>query len=306
MNGMSANSSAQALPQTFDLGDRTITLLTGGALRLDGGAMFGIIPKPLWSRRTPADEQNRIALACNCLLVETRGPAARRILIEVGHGPKYAEKEQRLYGIEPQHWLLPALRAARIEPETIDDVIVTHLHFDHAGGLTWHAQPPGERAGGPAPQPCVPTFARARVHVQRQEFDDARANFGIMHATYREENFAPIDAIGAWRLLEGEQEIVPGVRCLLSRGHTRGHHSIVIEGADRGAIYPGDVMPTAAHIGAPWNMGYDLLPIDNRESKQRVLTLAAQRDWLIFMDHEPRTPVATARREKDWFALNPV
>ncbi len=300
-----ADSAAPLPPRRLDLGDRTVLLLAGGALRLDGGAMFGIVPKPLWSRRTAADEQNRIQLACNCLLIETRGPAARRTIIEVGHGSKYAAKEQAMFGIEPGKWLLPTLMEVGIDPETIEDVIVTHLHFDHAGGLT---RPEGEWLAGDAGglSRCVATFPRAVVHVQKQEFADARANFGIMNATYREENFAPIDTRNAWRLLDGEQEVVPGVRCLLTRGHTRGHHSILIEGSDRSLLFPGDVMPTAAHLGAPWNMGYDLLPIDNRESKRRMLTLAAQRDWLIVLDHEPKAPLVAARTERDWFALSPV
>jgi glyoxylase-like metal-dependent hydrolase (beta-lactamase superfamily II) len=279
----------------FDLGGCTITLIDGGRLKLDGGAMFGIIPKPLWRRSTRADRQNRIGLACNCLLVEWSGENDRRVIIETGHGPKYDPKEQGFFEIDPARWLLTGLRAAGVEPETITDVVVSHLHFDHAGGLT-HT-----RDGQP-----VPTFPNATVHVQRREYEDARASFGIMKTTYREENLTPIDEAQAWRLHEGEEECVPGVRPLLTPGHTRGHQSVIVTGTDRTAVFPGDLMPTAAHVRAPYNMAYDLFPLDNRASKQKTLQRAADEDWLIFIDHEVRTPVVTAARDKNWYRLHPA
>ncbi len=278
----------------FDLGECSVTLINGGRLKLDGGAMFGIIPKPLWQRSTPADDQNRIQLACNCLLVEWQHETDRRVIIETGHGPKYDEKEQSIFAIDPSRWLLHGLKAAGVEPETITDVVVTHLHFDHAGGLTF------ERDGR-----LVPTFPNAKVHVQRQEHDDARAAFGIMKTTYREENVAPIDDAKAWRLHDGEAEMLKGIRPLLTPGHTRGHQSVIINGADRSAIFPGDLMPTAAHVGAPYNMAYDLFPLDNRESKNKLLKRAAEEDWLIFIDHDVETPVMKAVAEKGWYVLRP-
>jgi len=284
-----------AAPREFDLGKCSITLVNGGGFKLDGGAMFGIIPKPLWQRSSPADDQNRIQLACNCLLVEWQHETDRRVIIETGHGPKYEEKEQSIFAIDPSRWLLHGLQAAGVEPETITDVIVSHLHFDHAGGLTH------ERDGR-----LVPTFPNAKVHVQRQEHDDARAGFGIMKTTYREENFTPIDEAKAWRLHDGEAEMFEGIRPLLTPGHTRGHHSIIIKGADRTAVFPGDLMPTAAHVGAPYNMAYDLFPLDNRGSKNKLLKRAADEKWLIFIDHEPNTPVMEAVAEKGWYALEPA
>lgn len=288
-------SKPPVTPLEFDLGKCTVTLISGGGLKLDGGAMFGIIPKPLWQRHTPADDQNRIQLACNCLLVQWPGESDRRLIIETGHGPNYGEKEQEIFAINPSRWLRHGLQATGVDPETITDVVVTHLHFDHAGGLTH------ERDGR-----LVPTFPKAKVHVQRQEHDDARANFGIMKTTYREENFKPIDEAEAWRLHDGEAEIFAGIRPLLTPGHTRGHQSIIIKGSDRAGIFPGDVMPTAAHVGAPFNMSYDLFPIDNRESKNKYLKRAAEEDWLIFIDHEVETPVMQAVAEKGWYTLRPL
>lgn len=283
--------------RSFDLGGVNVTLLRGGALRLDGGAMFGIIPKTIWSRAAPADEENRIQLACNCLLVEWTGPgAARRAVIETGHGPKYAEKEQRIFAIDPSDWLLTDLQARGVDPASITDIVVSHLHFDHAGGLT--------REDGPGN--FVPTFSNARVHVQRREFDDARANFGIMTITYREQNFRPIDSADAWRLVDGDRPILDNLLAIRTPGHTRGHQSILVEGRDRSLVFAGDVMPTAAHVGRPYNMGYDLFPLDNRDSKGRLLRMAAERDWIVVIDHEPTTPAVRVVADRDWFTLVPA
>ncbi len=285
----------ESAPRVIDLGNMTVTLLDGGRLRLDGGAMFGIIPRPLWERQTPADERHRIPLACNCLLVEWRGERDRRVIIETGHGEKYGAKEQAIYAIDPGRWLVSGLARAGVEPESITDVIVTHLHFDHAGGLT--------RLGGDR---VVPTFPNATVHVQRREYDDARCGLGIMTATYRDENLRPLEEAERWNLIEGEPEIAPGIRPLLTPGHTRGHQAVLIRGRDGTVVFPGDVMPTAAHVGAPYNMAYDLFPLDNRESKNRVLRQAANEGWLIVLDHEPNTPVMRAQIEKTWYGLVPA
>lgn len=288
-------TNASTPPPSFDLGNCSITLIDGGSFKLDGGAMFGIVPKPLWQRRTPADEHNRIQLACNCLLVEWPRETDRRVIIETGHGPKYDAKEQGFFAIDPSHWLLNSLQAASVDPQTITDVILTHLHFDHAGGLT------RQRDGQ-----LVLTFPNAKVHVQRREHDDAQANFSTMKSTYRQENLKPVDQAQAWQLHDGEDQCVPGIHPLLTPGHTRGHHSIVVRGSDRTAVFPGDLLPTAAHLGAPYNMAYDLLPLENRESKNRLLKHAAQEDWLIFIDHEVETPVMQAVAETGWYALTPV
>ena len=281
-------------PTRIDLGGCTITLINGGALKLDGGAMFGIIPRPLWSRDTPADHKNRIQLACNCLLVEWQGQSARRAIIETGHGAKYDEKEQHIYGIDSTSWLLPSLKEIGVDPNTITDVLLTHLHFDHAGGVT---RSDGER--------LIPTFGSAKVHVQKQEFDDARANFGIMKVTYREENFTPIDELDAWILHEGETSPLDGIRLRPTPGHTRGHQSILIEGRDRTAIFVGDVMPTRHHVGLPYNMGYDLYPLDNVDTKRKLLTDAAEHDWIVVIDHEPERPTVRAVADKGSYRLDP-
>lgn len=278
----------------FDLGGCTVTFVDAGRLKMDGGAMFGIIPKALWSRGFPADEQNRIALACNAALVEWPG-TRRRLLIETGRGVKYSEKELAIYDADPGHWLRPALHEMNIEPESVTDVVLTHLHFDHAGGLTWVE--PGSAV-------ARPTLPRAAVHSQRREYEDARAEFGLMTASYRDDNFAPIDDADLWRLHDGEVEIAPGVRLRPTPGHTRGHQSVVVTGRERTLIFAGDVLPTQHHVGAPYNMSFDLFPLENRETKRRLLELAVERRALLALGHDPSTPVVTVVRQGDWFELS--
>jgi glyoxylase-like metal-dependent hydrolase (beta-lactamase superfamily II) len=282
-------------PTRFDLGGCSATLISGGSLRIDGGAMFGIIPKALWTRSTPADEQNRIQMACNCLLVEWQGETARRVIIETGRGAKSSAKEQKIYAIDPREWLVPSLQELGVDPDSITDVVVSHLHFDHAGGLTC------ERDGR-----LLPSFRKARVHVQRQEYEDARANLGITNASYPRENLDPIEEAGAWNLLEGEVEIVPGVRAIFSPGHTRGHQAVLVTGRDRSLVFGGDTMPTAAHLGPAYNMSYDLSPLENRASKYKLLQMLARRKSLLVIDHEPHTPAVTVRASGDWFELEPT
>lgn len=289
----------------IDLGDCRVRLVSGGALRLDGGAMFGIIPRALWSRQTNPDEQHRIALACNCLYLEW-DHSPRRAIVEVGHGPKFAEKERQIYAIDPVRWLLPYLIDGGVDPETITDVVLTHLHFDHAGGLTHLPGLQPATAARGAMDDLRPTFPRATVHVQRREFDDARANFGVMTQTYREENFVPIDRADLWRLHEGEVEPLPRVNLLPSPGHTRGHQSVLIAGRGASLLYLGDVMPTRDHVGPAYNMGYDLLPLENVASKRRLLSRAAAEKCLVLIDHEPRTPLVRVVADGDRFRLEPA
>ncbi len=288
-------SAATKSPPRFDLGGCTVTLVSGGSIKLDGGAMFGVIPKPLWMRGTPADDQNRIQLACNCLLVEWQPDRGRRVIIETGHGSKYGEKEQGIFAIDPTRWILPELHAIGVDPGNITDVVVSHLHFDHAGGLTY------ERDGR-----LWPTFPNARLHVQRRELEDARENFGVMTATYRPENFEPLERADRLILLDGAGPVVEGIYARPMPGHTRGHHGIVVSGADRTLVFGGDTIPTAAHLGPAYNMGYDLFPLENRESKRQLLEWVSQRDALLVFDHEPRTPVVRVLPEGQWFRVEPA
>ncbi len=264
-------------PPRMQVGDLTITILDGGQFWLDGGAMFGIIPKPLWSRLVEVDQANRIPLAMTCCLVETAG---RRVLIETGAGvrAKYSEKEQAFFRLG-EDWILDSLQAVGVERESIDYVIVTHLHFDHAGGGTMPKT--SDRAGHAV------TFPNARYVVQRGEWEDAASGQAVMTGTYRPENLAPLEEAGVLSLVSGDAEIVPGVSVRLMPGHTPHHQGVVLESGGQRAVQPGDMMPTAAHVGLRHNMAYDLLPIDNMHSKEQLLRAGQDGSWGLLLGQDP-------------------
>jgi glyoxylase-like metal-dependent hydrolase (beta-lactamase superfamily II) len=247
--------------------------------------MFGVVPKAIWSRLSPPDDANRIALQTNCLLL-TSGD--HRVLIETGCGDKWSDKSRRIFGIE-ERTVVDALREVDTMPDDIDDVIVTHLHFDHAGGLT---QLDNERE-------AVPVFGRAAVHVQGREWEDALANRSTMTGTYLRTHLDPIaDRV---QLLDGESEILPGIRSLPMPGHTWGQQAVLVD-TDQGVVcFPGDVCPTRHHVGAPYSMGYDMLPFENMQSKRLLLARAAEESWTVVLDHEPAHPVFRVHRSGDWF-----
>jgi glyoxylase-like metal-dependent hydrolase (beta-lactamase superfamily II) len=262
-------------PPIIHLGDLAIHILDGGHLWLDGGAMFGIIPKPLWSRVAPCDDSNRIPLATNCFFVETGG---KRILIETGsgHASKFDAKELGFFNFS-KHWLADSLAAAGIERDSIDLVILTHLHFDHAGGGT---MPDGK--GG-----FIPTFPRAKYIVQRGEWEDAVSGHAVMTGTYRRENLAPLEAGGVLSFVEGDAEIMPGIRVRKFPGHTRHQQGVVFEDGENRAILPADLMPTAAHVGLRFNMAYDLMPFENMVNKERLLQEVSPSNTTLLLGQDP-------------------
>lgn len=265
-----------ASPPVIRLGDMTIRILDGGHLSLDGGAMFGIIPKPLWSRLVEVDEGNRIPLATTCFYVEAGG---KRILVESGTGQraKYDEKEQGFFQFA-EHWIVDSLAAIGVEPESIDIVVLTHMHFDHAGGGTM-----SDGKGG-----YVPTFPRAEYVVQWGEWDDAIHSHAVMSGTYRRENLAPLEDADVLSLVTGDAEIAPGVSVRLLPGHTRHQQGVVFSGGGETLILPADLMPTSAHVGIRYNMAYDLLPFENMENKKRLLKECEDRGMGLLLGQDPR------------------
>jgi glyoxylase-like metal-dependent hydrolase (beta-lactamase superfamily II) len=266
------------------------TVLQAGALRLDGGGMFGVVPRAIWSRMTPPDDANRIGLQTNCLLLESEGC---RVLVETGCGDKWTEKSRRMFAIE-ERTVVDALREQGVAPSDISDVVVTHLHFDHAGGLTSQSED-----GTP-----VPVFKSASVHVQGREWEDALANRSTMTGTYLRSHLDPIAKNVS--LLDGAAEILPGIRSLPMPGHTWGQQAIVVETGDGAVCFPGDVMPTRHHVGAPYSMGYDMLPYENMLTKRSLLEQAAESCWTLVLDHDPDHAVYRVRAEQDWFTLDPA
>lgn len=267
--------------QRFTLGDFELVSLYDGFLRLDGGAMFGVVPRTLWSARVPCDDRNRILLAMRPLLV--RGE--RTVLIDAGLGDKDDAKFRDIYGVERSRHLDHALAEAGVSPDEIDIVIATHLHFDHAGGFT-------VRDGSGRVRP---RFPRARYVIRRGEWDAATHPNERNRASYLPDNFVPLAEAGVLDLIEEDGAIVPGIRLEQTPGHTASHQSIWIESTGRQAVFVGDLVPTAAHVPEPWIMGYDLFPLDTLASKKRLLSAAEAVDALVFFEHDPFVTAARLR-----------
>ncbi len=233
--------------------------------------MFGVVPKALWARMVECDDKNRIDLQSNCLLLED---GERRVLIETGYGGKWGDKDRAIFHLEDRT-VTDALAEVGVAPGQIDTVIVSHLHFDHAGGLT-HL----DEAGEP-----VSTFANAEIIVQQMEWDDALANKSTMTKTYLRSHLDPVaDQV---RCVDGTAEVRPGIHVWPMPGHTWGQHAIRFAD-ERGVVaYVGDVMPTVNHVGLAFSLAYDMLPYENMQSKAALLERAAGEGWRLALDHEP-------------------
>jgi glyoxylase-like metal-dependent hydrolase (beta-lactamase superfamily II) len=277
-------SAPTPLHESRILGRTRIHALQAGGQRLDGGAMFGVVPKPLWEKRIPADERNRIPLGMRCLLIEHRdGP----VLLDTGVGDKENQKFIDIYGIEcsvPGHrtMLDAALAAAGYAAADVKIVINTHLHFDHAGGNTRLA--PGAEPGPEAP--AVPAFPNARYFAHRGEHHYATHTNERTAASYFARNWDPLIASGQLTLAESGVDLVPGIRYRATPGHTPYHQSILIDGGGETAVYLGDVCPTAAHVPLPWIMGYDVEPLVTLESKRALWADAIANRWLLVFEHD--------------------
>jgi glyoxylase-like metal-dependent hydrolase (beta-lactamase superfamily II) len=268
------------LVRTTRLGGIRLHALEAGLQRLDGGAMFGVVPKPLWEKRIPPDGRNRIPLALRCLLIEA--PAAL-VLVDTGVGSKGDDKFHDIYGIEntgdPTR-LEDAILAAGHQPDDIDVVISTHLHFDHAGGNT--VRDPDGR--------IRPTFPRARYVVQRREYEFAALPNERIRASYMAHNYEPIADASLWDFVDGATEIVPGVSVVPTPGHTPHHQSVLVQSEGQTACFLADLVPTAAHLPLPWIMGYDLEPLVTLDTKRALLDRALTEEWLLIFEHDPATP----------------
>ena len=267
------------------LGTLEVSIVRDAAFRLDGGAMFGVVPKVLWERPFPADAKNRIALATNCLLVKGAGFTA---VVESGLGERWDEKSRDLYAIDHETALPRSLERLGVEPEDVDALILSHLHFDHAGGAT-------RREGGRA----VPTFPNATLYVQAEELAHARAPNERDRASYRPEDWEPWAAAGRLETVSGEKEIRPGITVVPVRGHNAGMQAIRVDSGGRTLFYFADALPTSAHVPIPWIMSYDLYPVDLIENKKRLLAQAVRDQWLCVFEHDPLVPWGTIAEDPD-------
>lgn len=277
----------------MNLGQHEIFVLSDGRFRLDGGAMFGVVPKTLWQRRIPADDRNRVTLGLNCLLIRSGG---KTVVVETGTGNKLGDKREDIYGIDHSTTLLSSLEAQSVNPNEVDVVINTHLHFDHCG---WNTRRDGDGA-------AVPTFPRAQYYVQRGEYEHALAPTERDQASYLPENFQPMAESGQWVLLEGDQEVLPGVEVVRVPGHTRDMQCVRIRAGERVAMFFSDLVPTTAHLPYPWIMGYDLYPLTTLEQKKHWIPEAVKQGWLCFFAHDANTPAAYLRQRDGRVEVEPA
>lgn len=268
----------------MQLGDLTLTTVSGGRFRVDGGTMFGVVPRALWAGVFPPDEDHLIAQATNCLLIRSE---RHTILVDTGYGSRLSENLRRRLVAEEGDPLGRSLEAAGVEYDQVDTLILTHLHFDHVGGALRL-----DTSGG-----LVPAFPNAEIIVQRLEWERATAGLPELRAAYSPDELIPLADSGRLTLVEGDVELRPGVRAVVTGGHTRGHQALVIESDSKTAVYLADLCPTTRHLPSLWCLGYDEEVLVTRRRKPEILGTAADEGWLALFCHDP--DVAAAKLVRD-------
>ena len=260
-------------------GEYRVEIIPDCEFRLDGGAMFGVVPRNLWAKVAPPDEQNRIRMNMNCLFIEGAG---EKILIDTGIGDKWSDKHRTMYGIERQRSFDDSLKAiAGVRSSDITVVINTHLHFDHAGGNT-RLDESGK---------AIPSFPNARYFISRAEYEHAETPSERDRASYFADNWRPVKESGQLELKSGDYEVVPGLRMETYPGHNRSMQCARLETNGRTLFAFADLVPTRAHVPFAWVMGYDLYPVETVEAKKKLIPQAASEGWTCLFYHDPETPL---------------
>ncbi len=263
------------------IGKYTLTTVLSGFIGLDGGAMFGIIPKPLWEKTNPADEQNRVILATRNLLLTCDD---RKILIDTGMGNKWDEKSKNIYRIDPEISLEKSLELNGLKPDDLTDVILTHLHFDHTGGSTKIEN-----------DKIIPSFPNARYFVQKKNFEWGMNPSDRDRGSYIKENFEPLAKEGVLNLIDGEIDFDENISFRIINGHTLGQQMIKISDSSKILLYCCDLIPFVSQIRIPYIMGYDIQPLVTVEEKKKYLKLAADENWILYFGHDPKFAAATLK-----------
>ncbi|NIM89590.1 MAG: MBL fold metallo-hydrolase [Candidatus Aminicenantes bacterium] len=278
--------------EKLNLGSFEIYGLQDGLFHLDGGAMFGVVPKVLWQRKFPADERNRIKLALNCLLIKTKDAL---VLIETGIGSKLDPKSSDLYSVKTKPGLIPSLSEVGYGIEDLNFVINTHLHFDHCGGNTYKNNK-GE---------IVPTFPKTKYIIQKGEWEYALHPCLRDRTSYLNDNFLPLEKHGLAGLIEGNKKIVEGVEVILVPGHTAFHQCVKVQSQGKALFFLGDLVPTSGHIGLPYIMSYDLYPLETLKNKEIYYQEAIKEDWILAFNHDPEHYFGKVEKDGDKYKFQP-
>jgi len=268
----------------MQIGKYKLRTIFSGKISLDGGAMFGIIPKPLWEKTNPADELNRVTLATRNLLLLSDD---KKILIDTGMGKKWDDKAKNIYNIDPKLDLVLALVQNGIKSEEITDVLLTHLHFDHTGGSTKFDN--GK---------LVPAFPNAKYFVQKKNFEWAMNPSDRDRGSYIKENFEPLVKEGVLNLVDGEIQFDDNISFRIINGHTFGQQMIKISDSSNTVLYAADLLPFVSQIKIPYVMGYDLQPLVTIAEKKKYLQLTAKENWLLYFGHDPDYAIATVKHSE--------
>lgn len=273
------------------IGPYTLTSIETGRFALDGGAMFGIVPWVFWTRTNPPDDRQRITLASRSLLIRGGG---RTILVDNGNGDKWNDKLKEIYRLDVSGGdLWSSLAAAGVRAEDVTDVILTHLHFDHAGGST-------VRRGGK----LVPAFPRATYYVQRDHWEWSQRPTDRDRASFMPDDYMPLWESGALELVDGQREIFPGIEMVVCNGHTTAQQLPKITDGNSTLLFCCDLIPTASHVPYAYIMGYDLRPLVTLEEKKRILPSAHAGHWTLFLQHDPQSAAVTLKATEKGFVVD--
>jgi glyoxylase-like metal-dependent hydrolase (beta-lactamase superfamily II) len=272
------------------IGKYKLGVIESGFFGLDGGAMFGIVPKLLWQKTNPSDDANRIKLATRHLLLESGN---KKIIIDTGMGDKWDEKSKKIYDVDKKVSMKSALKKHGLKAEDITDVILTHLHFDHTGGSTTLNNGKLE-----------PAFPNARYFIQKQNFDWASKPSERDKGSYLKENFVPLFEEGVLEFVIGDANLDDEIEVIVINGHTFGQQMIKISNSSDIILFCGDLIPTSSHIPLPYIMGYDLQPLVTLQEKKKILKQAADENWKLFFGHDPETAFVTVKRTEKGYQVD--
>jgi glyoxylase-like metal-dependent hydrolase (beta-lactamase superfamily II) len=268
----------------LEVGDWQIDILNGGHFLMDGGVLFGVVPKRLWQMSRNPDELNRLPVGCNCILARD---GAHTVLIDAGYGGKTPALDRKFYGCELGDPIEASLQAVGVAPEQIDTVVMSHLHWDHAGGLTRR-----DARGG-----LTVSFPNARHVIGRWEWEDAHDNGAEFGGAYSADNIAPLCDRVRVDLIDHNEVVLPGLTAWVTGGHTRGHLALVLQSRGETLLAIGDLCPSTHHLRRLWALAYDLYPLQTRREKPRLLGLAADGNWIVVWTHDPRVLASRLARD---------